>query len=60
MSCPICQKPTDPSYRPFCSNRCANVDLAHWLRGSYAIPDDTLTVTDDDADTALKEGQKPH
>jgi endogenous inhibitor of DNA gyrase (YacG/DUF329 family) len=25
-------------YRPFCSRRCADVDLAHWLSGSYAIP----------------------
>ena len=38
MSCPICRKPTDPAYRPFCSKRCADVDLAHWLRGDYAIP----------------------
>ena len=38
MSCPICSKPTDPQYRPFCSRRCADVDLARWLRGDYAIP----------------------
>lgn len=37
MSCPICQDPPDPKYRPFCSRRCADVDLAHWLRGDYAI-----------------------
>lgn len=38
MSCPICQKPTDPTYRPFCSRRCADVDLARWFNGSYAVP----------------------
>jgi len=38
MSCPICQKASDPKYRPFCSRRCADVDLGRWLNGSYAIP----------------------
>ncbi|MDO5371256.1 DNA gyrase inhibitor YacG [Paracoccus sp. (in: a-proteobacteria)] len=38
MICPICGKPTVPDYRPFCSRRCADVDLARWLRGDYAIP----------------------
>ena len=38
MTCPICAKETDPAYRPFCSKRCADIDLAKWLSGSYAIP----------------------
>lgn len=38
MSCPICGKPSQPAYRPFCSKRCADVDLAKWLRGAYVIP----------------------
>jgi endogenous inhibitor of DNA gyrase (YacG/DUF329 family) len=38
MTCPICAKDSDPKYRPFCSRRCADVDLARWLNGSYAIP----------------------
>lgn len=37
-ACPICGKPRDAKYRPFCSSRCADVDLARWLRGDYAIP----------------------
>jgi endogenous inhibitor of DNA gyrase (YacG/DUF329 family) len=37
-SCPICGRPTDAAYRPFCSRRCADVDLSRWLRGGYAIP----------------------
>ena len=36
--CPICGKPIDPAYRPFCSRRCADVDLQRWLTGGYAVP----------------------
>jgi endogenous inhibitor of DNA gyrase (YacG/DUF329 family) len=42
-ACPICGKPRTEDYRPFCSKRCADVDLGRWLHGSYAIP-----VTEDD------------
>lgn len=38
MKCPICEKPADPAYRPFCSRRCADIDLGRWLNESYAIP----------------------
>lgn len=37
-ACPICKKPTSPDYRPFCSKRCADVDLQRWFTGRYAIP----------------------
>ncbi|MXQ08023.1 DNA gyrase inhibitor YacG [Alphaproteobacteria bacterium GH1-50] len=46
MSCPICKKPSDKAYRPFCSRRCADVDLGRWLTGGYAIP----AVSDEDED----------
>ncbi|CAN1561596.1 zinc-binding protein [Rhabdaerophilaceae bacterium] len=36
--CPICSKPSDEASRPFCSKRCADVDLHRWLGGNYAIP----------------------
>ena len=39
-TCPICQKPQHPDYRPFCSRRCADVDLQRWLTGRYAIGGD--------------------
>ena len=39
-ACPICKKPQDEKYRPFCSKRCADVDLSRWLKDSYAIPAD--------------------
>jgi endogenous inhibitor of DNA gyrase (YacG/DUF329 family) len=42
-TCPICGKPTDERFKPFCSKRCADVDLHRWLSGSYAIP-----VTEDE------------
>ena len=40
MSCPICAKEADAKFRPFCSKRCADIDLAKWLNGSYVIPGD--------------------
>ena len=36
--CPICKKPADPAYMPFCSGRCADIDLGRWLGEEYAIP----------------------
>jgi uncharacterized protein len=36
--CPICGKPRSERYDPFCSKRCADVDLHGWLKGSYVIP----------------------
>ena len=38
MSCPICNKETVARYRPFCSKRCADIDLGRWLKGDYAVP----------------------
>ena len=36
--CPICRRPaTDPRFRPFCSARCADVDLGRWFNGAYAM-----------------------
>ena len=36
--CPICGKPPREEYQPFCSKRCADVDLNRWLTGTYVIP----------------------
>ena len=36
--CPICGKPAVVEFKPFCSKRCADVDLNRWLNGSYVIP----------------------
>ena len=50
QSCPICGKPVDPEFKPFCSKRCADLDLHRWLSGVYAIP------TKDDED---EDGERP-
>ena len=38
VKCPICSAPVAAAYKPFCSKRCADVDLHRWLSGGYAIP----------------------
>ena len=37
-ACPICARPTLPSLRPFCSTRCADIDLGRWFNETYAVP----------------------
>jgi endogenous inhibitor of DNA gyrase (YacG/DUF329 family) len=51
MSCPICGKPATPEYRPFCSRRCADVDLGRWLTEGYRIPEGGEDEPDDEAGT---------
>nr|WP_054783144.1 DNA gyrase inhibitor YacG [Pseudovibrio denitrificans] len=36
--CPICEKPTQEATKPFCSDRCKQVDLNKWLSGHYSVP----------------------
>ncbi|HZV85249.1 MAG TPA: DNA gyrase inhibitor YacG [Brevundimonas sp.] len=39
-TCPICRRrPAEEAYKPFCSKRCADVDLQRWFAGGYSIPD---------------------
>ena len=41
--CPNCNKqPASAENAPFCSKRCADVDLARWFRGDYAVPTNEL------------------
>jgi endogenous inhibitor of DNA gyrase (YacG/DUF329 family) len=35
--CPICGKQTAHAVRPFCSPRCADIDLGRWVSGAYVI-----------------------
>ncbi len=37
-TCPICHRTTVPEFRPFCSRRCADVDLGRWITGQYVVP----------------------
>ncbi len=51
--CPVCGAGAMAKYEPFCSKRCADVDLHRWLTGSYAIPaseDDSDGVSDADGE----------
>jgi endogenous inhibitor of DNA gyrase (YacG/DUF329 family) len=36
--CAVCGKPVEGKLAPFCSKRCADIDLGRWLKGSYSIP----------------------
>lgn len=51
-SCPICERPATTAAAPFCSRRCADVDLHRWFSGRYAIPAAAppLAAEDDDED----------
>jgi len=46
--CPICGKPSLQKYHPFCSARCANVDLNRWFGGRYAVPAEEESDPGDD------------
>jgi endogenous inhibitor of DNA gyrase (YacG/DUF329 family) len=50
QACPICGKATDAAFKPFCSKRCADIDLNRWLSGVYAVP-----VKDDEDE----DGERP-
>lgn len=45
--CPLCKKPAQDPYRPFCSKRCMTLDLGKWLNEDYRI----ATEDTPDADT---------
>jgi hypothetical protein len=60
MACPICSKPASASYRPFCSRRCADVDLARWLNGSYAVPSEDPADAEEAEAALAAERLRPH
>lgn len=41
--CSVCGKPAAPRHQPFCSARCANIDLGRWLKGTYRVETDEPT-----------------
>ena len=47
--CPICRKPAVERYRPFCSARCADVDLGRWFTEAYRIPAEAADEAEDEA-----------
>ncbi len=52
--CPVCGKMSVAGFHPFCSRRCADVDLNRWLSGAYAVP--TAEAPGEDAPPAVDEG----
>ena len=46
--CPICGKPASERHRPFCSQRCATIDLARWIAGDYRVPSEEVPEEDGD------------
>jgi len=44
--CVLCRThPIDPRWRPFCSERCRNEDLARWAEGAYRVPGERVPAT---------------
>jgi uncharacterized protein len=54
--CPICSEKTEHAFRPFCSRRCRDVDLAKWLGDGYAIPGGQAAADEDGDDQAAGGG----
>ncbi|MFT5540293.1 MAG: endogenous inhibitor of DNA gyrase (YacG/DUF329 family), partial [Alphaproteobacteria bacterium] len=52
---PICAKPADQIHNPFCSRRCADLDLGLWLKGAYRIP--AVEPPDDMSEGLGEEGE---
>jgi endogenous inhibitor of DNA gyrase (YacG/DUF329 family) len=64
--CPICGDPAEHAVHPFCSRRCADIDLGRWMTGRYAIaaveedtPDET-TVLENGGFSDVAHNKKPH
>jgi uncharacterized protein len=47
---PLSGEPQDHDYSPFCSKRCADIDLSRWLGGRYAIPGAPVSKAETDSD----------
>lgn len=45
--CPICEKTGTVEYAPFCSKRCANIDLGRWLKEGYRVETDEAPADDE-------------
>ncbi|WP_299636387.1 DNA gyrase inhibitor YacG [uncultured Ruegeria sp.] len=60
MSCPICGGESAQKFRPFCSRRCADIDLAKWLNGSYSVPSQREEDLEAEVDTPDSTPRRPH
>jgi endogenous inhibitor of DNA gyrase (YacG/DUF329 family) len=49
--CVLCRtRPVDARWRPFCSERCRNEDLARWAEGRYRVPGEPERTPDSTSD----------
>jgi hypothetical protein len=56
--CAQCRKhPVEAAYRPFCSKRCADVDLGQWLKGGYVISGGATDTEEDESGLGGGPGQ---
>lgn len=58
MPCPICKRDAGRGYKPFCSKRCADIDLAKWLGGDYAIASTDTADVDQIVDALEVEAER--
>jgi uncharacterized protein len=59
-ACPVCGRSRSEAYRPFCSRRCADVDLHRWLSGGYVIPGRDISADDEEADDRIVFAPRPN
>jgi len=56
-SCPVCGRPREADFKPFCSKRCADVDLGRWFNETYVVPEplgeDSMDIGDNDSDETV-------
>lgn len=60
VKCPKCRKSfpySESKYRPFCSERCKQIDLGHWFSETYTLPSKEK-LSDEDIDSVLRERSK--
>jgi len=60
LTCPICGKPSVEKFRPFCSRRCADIDLGRWLGGRYRVAAESPEELEEAAAALEAETRKPH
>jgi len=56
-ACPICGKPADPRLKPFCSKRCADIDLGRWLGERYVVTEPAAPEDETDRPANGKDGE---
>ena len=60
MGCPICKKDAVAKYRPFCSLRCADIDLGRWMTGKYSLDSHDEEDEHELLEQIDRSKQKPH